>query len=131
MTDPRISSVIQALQQDDRVQVASIFGSVAQDRARPGSDLDIAVAGPRVLTVDERAELMLKLSRLAGREVDLVDLNDSAGPILQEALCRGRIVLRKDPEVLARILKRMWLDEADFMPLYRRILRERREEFLK
>jgi predicted nucleotidyltransferase len=53
-----------------------IFGSAVDERLRPGSDIDMAVAGlpPRVYF-----SAVSQASDLVGRPVDLVDLDDDTG----------------------------------------------------
>jgi predicted nucleotidyltransferase len=115
------------LEPDDRVALALVFGSVARGTSTPRSDLDVAVAGPRLLTDDERVELAQRLARAVGREVDLVDLGAARGLVASEALTGGVLLLNRDPELYARILRRTWFDRADFGPLRSRILEARRE----
>jgi predicted nucleotidyltransferase len=67
------------------------------------SDLDIAVAAESSLTFDQKYDLMKALSDAFMREIDLIDLQSVAGPILQEALCTG-IIIKKDSAMLFYLL---------------------------
>ncbi len=107
------------------VEVALLFGSVACGRATAGSDVDVAVAARRPLPLDERVDLQAAMSAAVGREVDLVDLQAVSGPLLAEAMTGGR-VLRKDNDLYAELIKKMWFNQADMMPLVRMILEQRR-----
>ena len=115
---------------EDDLVLALVFGSVATGRARPGSDLDIAVAGLAPMGSERLADLALGVSRLAGREVDILDLREAHGTILERILAEGVPVLMKSRQTWEEILRRHVFEEADFMPLYRRLLKERRERFL-
>ena len=43
-----------------------------------------------------------------GCPIDVVDLMSVAGPILQQALCKGRVLLKKRPGLYARLMLKMW-----------------------
>ena len=51
---------------------AFLFGSVLRGEEREGSDIDIFVVFGHDHRLVEQLDLMIKLSRLTGREVDLV-----------------------------------------------------------
>ena len=86
-SDPSISAADQRRVGDilgafDGVEAVYLFGSVAEGRARPESDLDLAVV-PRDQSVGEQKLEMLKRLAAAGFErVDLVFL-DGSDQILQ------------------------------------------------
>ena len=92
------------------VEMAFLFGSLAAGQGRMGSDLDLAVA--------------------IGLPVDLIDLAQAHGPLLQQIVTRGRMVLCKNRTLYAELLRRVAYDEADVMPYYRRILSERRQAWI-
>ncbi len=68
------------------VELALLFGSVARDAARDGSDVDVAVRAPGV----DLSQLSAQLSAAVGAEVDLVDLAGATIPLCQ-ALIRESI----------------------------------------
>jgi len=112
------------------VRLCVVFGSTASGKATSGSDLDLAVAADEPLTAEKRLELLEAVSAATGRTVDLIDLMTESGPILKQALSKGVIVQNSDKLLYARLISRMLFAEADMMPYYHRILRERRERFL-
>ena len=70
-----------------RVRELSVFGSAARGEMRPDSDIDLLVeflpeAEPGLL---DHAGLMLDLSELLGRKVDLVSKN-GLKPLIREAV---------------------------------------------
>jgi hypothetical protein len=89
------------------------------------------MAGEQKLTADERVRLVLALSAALGREIDLVDLQDVSGLILEQALCTGQVVKNADHDLYARLLKRLWYNQADMMPYVRRILEQRSSRWLQ
>jgi predicted nucleotidyltransferase len=112
------------------IQLCIVFGSAAAGRASPESDLDIAIAAGQPLTADRRLELIDAFSAATTKEIDLVDLMVVSGPILRQALSRGVVVQNRDKNLYARLISRMLFNQADMMPYYDRILRERRKRFL-
>ena len=110
--------------------MAGIFGSFAKGRVRGPSDVDVCVAGRKILSSRRKMDLANELAVLVKREVDLVDLCAVSGTILKEALGGARWVKRCDPVLFASIIKRQLFDDADFAPLYNRMLKTRRERFL-
>jgi hypothetical protein len=80
--------------------------------------------------LDQRVKTAIRLSRALHREVDLIDLQDVAGEILQQSLCQGTNLLQKDAGLYARLMQRLWFEQAEVMPYRWRILAERRRRFL-
>ena len=112
------------------VEMAFLFGSLAAGQGRMGSDLDLAVATVTPLTPQTKIELIEDLAVAIGRPVDLIDLAQAHGPLLQQIVTRGRMVLCKNRTLYAELLRRVAYDEADVMPYYRRMLSERRQAWL-
>ncbi len=111
------------------IPLAILFGSRATGGGTASSDLDVAVAGERSLSATEKMALIDELAEEFGCPVDLVDLQAVSGPILQQALCKGVVVVNDKPALRARLILRMWYNQADMMPNYRMILKKRAEAF--
>ena len=126
-SQPKLDLVRSILEKDPQILLAWVFGSVAQGKARPESDLDLAVVCDHPLTAEEQVEMSRLLEATLKMPVDLVDLSQAHGPIVAEALCRGVALIRRSPEHHAQLLKRMWLEEADFGPLRRQMQSARRK----
>lgn len=91
------------------VHAVYLFGSWATGNQRPDSDLDPAVLPPYDAKMSNRLELVSRLSEIARREVDLVDLRD-AGDILRfQGIATGAPIFKDHP---AKILA--W--EGESMP---------------
>ena len=131
MEDARIlSSVRDVLLRQPDIEFACVFGSFAQGRQTPASDIDVAVAAQAPIDPDRRLALNDEVASAAGRPVDLVDLHRAGPLLLTQALTRGRRVVKRDSRVLARLLVKMWYLNADLMPLVRMIQDTRRKRFL-
>jgi uncharacterized protein len=112
------------------VVLAFLFGSMAKDHARNDSDLDIAIATSSPLTSQAHLALIEDLALAFGRPVDLIDIDRTHNPLLQQILTKGRRVLCHDRTRYAELLLRMVYEEADYMPYYRRILSDRRQAWI-
>jgi len=128
--DDIILKIREVLKDEPEIGFASLFGSAARDRLTLESDIDIAVAAERPLSYEQRLHLISVFSRVLHREVDLVDLQSVSGPILQQALCKGVHVKKTSLRLLAQLLKKMWYNQADMMPLSRMIAKKHCERFV-
>lgn len=126
-----LEKALQTFQQKHlAVGVIGYFGSYAKNTARPDSDVDICIATDRPLAAETKLQYLSELTLLLTKEVDLLDLHSANGVILKEALHTAKWI-RKDPATFAQILKRMLFEQADFQPYYQRMLKGKRERFLK
>ena len=92
-----LQRAVDFLDQRFGVDVLWVYGSEAQDRARPDSDVDLGALFRRRPTSLERFDAAIDLGNLLGRDVDLVDL-DSVSPVLvRQVLQTGRLVADREP----------------------------------
>lgn len=117
------------LRQPD-IELALVFGSLAQGRQTRASDIDVAIAAREPIDSQRRLALTDAIASAEGRPVDLVDLHRAGPLVLTQALTRGKRILKRDSNVLARLLVKMWYLNADLMPLVRMIQDTRRKRFL-
>ena len=117
------------LKSEQSIRLAILFGSIARGTARTDSDVDLAVLQDQPLSIIEKTALIEKISVISGRPVDLIDLTTVGEPLLGEIL-RGKRLTGSD-ENFARLLTRHLVDTADFLPLQQRILKERRDAWIK
>jgi len=80
----------EVLQGRQDVYLALLFGSQARGKARPDSDLDVAVQGENLDVLD----LYRDLSLATRREVDVVDLS-RVGFALLNAIVRDHVVIHQ------------------------------------
>lgn len=125
------ATITRILRGHDAVDAAWLFGSVAQNAADRESDLDVAVLGPQPLPAHLKMKLIEELAQETGRAVDLVDLQATHGPIVGRILQDGVRLFCDDTTLYAERMKRWWLDQADWRPYRRRILKERRERWIE
>lgn len=99
-------AIANALRSIPEIITAYLFGSRATGRARPDSDLDVAVHLTPGLSAEQRLELMLSAIAALGRELgplgertDLLDLDLDrvSSAIAFQVIRHGRRVLDRDP----------------------------------
>lgn len=74
--------------------------------------------------------LMEELAELIGRPIDLIDLQTVGEPLQRQILKQhGKRIFGKDA-LYAEFIKWHVFEEADCMPYYRRILKERRNTWI-
>ena len=122
--------ILTSLQTVEGLELAVVFGSVAQGNARFDSDLDIAVRYVAPLNADEKFTLIRALGAASGRPVDLIDLRTSGPIVARQALTTGKRLVGTDTDFTSQ-LSRTLIDYADFAPLIERTLRERRDAWMK
>ena len=124
------AAIAAVLERHPSVTMGMLFGSLAAGRGRPDSDLDLAVSSSVPLTAHARIELIDDLAAAVGRPIDLIDLSQAHGPLLQQVLTTGRLVLCRNRSEYAELLRRLAYEEADVMPYYRQILATRRQAWI-
>ena len=128
--DDTIESIREVLSESSPVDVAFVFGSASRDQLKDDSDVDVAVAGATALSSAEKMTLIEALALATGRPVDLIDLRTSPPLVFRQALTTGTCVVRRDRTLYADLLKRLWYDHADLLPLHDQILTYRRAKFI-
>ena len=73
--DPALGETLRAaLAGFPSLRLAIVYGSVARQRARADSDLDMAVLADRPLSAEQRIAIIEAVSQATRRPVDMVDL---------------------------------------------------------
>lgn len=124
-----IAQVQSVLATHPGIELAYVFGSVASGRARPDSDLDVAVQSSQPLDSAMRMQLIEEFALATGRPVDLIDLHTVGEPLLGQILKHGQRIVGSNTlhaELLARHVYAM----EDFMPYVTRMLEERRRAWI-
>lgn len=111
------------------VRLAVVFGSVARGQHGPGSDLDLAIQCDQALSTSQKVALIDALALATGRPIDLIDLKTVGQPLLNQIVRHGLLLLGSR-DLWAQLIYRNLVDQADFVPLRNRILRERRERWI-
>ncbi|MFO7553508.1 MAG: nucleotidyltransferase domain-containing protein [Haliea sp.] len=118
----------EVLARHSELRLAILFGSQASGQATHDSDIDLGVLAHSPLSAEFKLELMQQIALECGHPVDIVDLHGAGEPILGQVL-KGKRLLGDDTSY-AQLLTRHLLDAADFLPLQRRILAERKAAWI-
>jgi predicted nucleotidyltransferase len=119
----REDDLVAFLAAQEDIAAAYLFGSLAQGRANPRSDVDIAILLGSIPdepggTTDRQLQLMGDLERFADREVDVVILN-TAPPLLQHQVpLKGRLLYERDRLARVEFEVRAGKIYADLKPMY-------------
>ena len=110
-------------------KLAILFGSLAMGNATGDSDIDLALLSDAPISSSKKLELVEQIGAKFGRPVDIVDLFFAAEPVLGQVF-KGKRLLGDDV-TYARLLTKHLINTADFVPLQKRILTERRNAWIK
>ena len=104
-----------------RLELVIRFGSTVANRARPDSDLDIAVLAERELSLADQERIVIGLSRRHGIPEDKIDLVDlrRAPPLLQHEVAEQGELLEGDPDEFLRFRVSAWKVHQDTARLRR------------
>ena len=97
-------SLRQVLQVDDRIAYALLFGSAARGDTTSFSDVDVAIGLRSGVKFDlhDIGGLVSELERAAGRDVDVVILDEAPPGLAYRVFRDGRCSARRPPSVLRR-----------------------------
>jgi predicted nucleotidyltransferase len=118
-------AIREVLQGDDRIAFGLIFGSAARDQLTPFSDIDVAVglrAGVSFSATDIGA-LVSRLEAAAGRDVDLVILNEAPPGLAYRVFRDGRLIIEADRAARVARQARAIVEYLDFKPFEERFAR--------
>jgi uncharacterized protein len=106
----------------ENVELAFVFGSVAKQQSRTGSDIDIALLLQDLPSDEKRLELRThlsgELSELLGQEADVVLLN-TAGSILKYQVARDGQLIFERHKGQAKIFRLKTIKEYfDYLPIF-------------
>ena len=105
-----LNSVRDVLLRQPDIEFACVFGSFADGRQTPASDIDVAVAARTPIEAQRRLELIDAIASAIGRPVDLVDLH-RAGPLADAGADQGKA--SSSGTVCSRDLVKMWKCRRD------------------
>lgn len=128
-TEELVAAIAEALDPLPEVRAAWLFGSQVSGRARPGSDLDVAIAYVPALerSLRERARRRVVVAladRLGalGERADVVDLHDSDPAVAFAAIRDGVLALERDRDERCGVVSyvaRRYDDDAPRRALFR------------
>jgi predicted nucleotidyltransferase len=116
-------AVARRLAKRREIQAAYIFGSVATGRARPGSDVDVAVLVDRRVRPSQMLKYRLRLmadlgSALRRSDVEVVILNDASPLLAHRVLSRGKLVFERSASARVQFQVRTAGRYLDLIPMF-------------
>lgn len=122
-----IKSLVDYLATQPDVLAAYLFGSYATGKARPGSDVDVAVllsGTDKMERFERRLQLMGEVEEALGRRpADVVVLNDAPPLLTHQVLREGRLVFERNRAARVEFEVRAGQMYTDLVPM-RRFFRE-------
>jgi len=124
LSPQRLAELSKVFRSESAVVAAWLFGSVAQGRATPLSDVDFAVLlrpnSPqgldRFVLLDRLANALADLLGISDQSIDVIPLNDQ-GVLFQHSVLRtGRLVYETDPRARALFVSSVLRRYFDFRP---------------
>lgn len=117
---PRMADFFAA---DERVLIAYLFGSQAQGKAHPRSDVDVAVRVQGNPSLEERDALRTEweeaLSGLLGRnDVEVVVLNGADLSLRHQVVTHGQVLFAREPAWVIADWNRTFKEYFDVKPLW-------------
>ena len=123
--------ITEVLYNSRNIQFAYLIGSLARDKARFGSDLDIAVYFEDKPNLLDIGMLVNELEKVTEYNVDLILLNDlynSNPKLAYSVIGEGDLLLCRNEKLLISYKANTYMEYFDFKPaadLFYRKLRER------
>ncbi len=100
------------------IEICILFGSAAKNKLNENSDIDIAVA-LKDSSFDAMNSIKELLENSLKRDIDFIDLKNAHGLILKEIVGNGILLINRNMILFRNIVKRMWYEGEDYLPLVR------------
>jgi predicted nucleotidyltransferase len=114
--------IIAYFKKKEGVIAVYLFGSYAEGKERPLSDIDIGILFDRKdrdSAKEKRNDYMLELARVLRKDIHPVILNSASEELLRQIFLKGKCILINDSRKLARYKMVMFTKIAEFA-YYRR-----------
>jgi predicted nucleotidyltransferase len=94
------SSLAEYFSKSNEVVAAYVFGSYAENIARPDSDIDVAIIMEPVSrdTLEYRLAVMEDIKRLTGLDADVIVLNEAPIMLQFQIIQKGKVVFERDAD---------------------------------
>ena len=114
-----IDRLRRALETEQDLAYALVFGSTARGSRRGGSDVDVAVEMSADAPRDPQAigGLVSRLEAATGMSIDLLLLDEAPSPVAYRVFRDGQVLLERDHAALAARKARAIIEYLDFKPI--------------
>ncbi|MBI5490588.1 MAG: nucleotidyltransferase domain-containing protein [Deltaproteobacteria bacterium] len=119
--DSTFDQIVARLRGLPGLRFVALFGSAASGRATARSDLDIAVSVGHDgrPSFDEQLTLSASLSGIAGRDVDLVVVEEASTILRRQIALQGRALWEREHGNFIRFQASAAFEYEDFAPVFR------------
>ncbi len=119
------------LNQNEKIELAILFGSYAKGTQNSHSDLDLAIqlVSNQELNARKKLNYILETGELLGVNVDLVDLKRIGQPLLSQVVKYGKLLKGSRKQYAELAIKNINTTQ-DFLPYIDRMMEERRNRCL-
>jgi uncharacterized protein len=118
--DDLVKDLQAALADRGDVRFAILFGSSVTRGPEAARDVDLAISTATPLSLDAMVALADDLERVAGKPVDLVELDAANTLVRWEVVRTGRVVTAHDPDALRAFQARVPAEYDDLRPYLER-----------
>ncbi|MCH7226439.1 nucleotidyltransferase domain-containing protein [Haloferula sp. A504] len=122
-----ISALQPILEGSPDIDLAILFGSFAEGRSGPSSDLDLAVSCGAAMTPERRQELSDRIAGKTGRSVDIIDLATTGGALLGRVLRHGQTLVDRRAGARGLLYERLLDWQEDLRPAVEDMMSQRRQ----
>ncbi|MBI5049283.1 MAG: nucleotidyltransferase domain-containing protein [Nitrospirae bacterium] len=107
-------SLMEFLKSDANIIFAFVFGSYAKGRQKPFSDIDIAIYFKNPPKDVELLFIINKLSELAGKDIDLIVLNNASAFLRHQVMKYGIPLAVKDHYIYTKFREKTITDYDEY-----------------
>lgn len=115
------------LEDNEKIELAILFGSYAKGTQTSHSDLDLAIqlALGANINAKQKLDYIQNIGELLGVNIDLIDLNKVGQPLLSQVLKYGKLLKGGQTQYAELAIKNINTVQ-DFLPYIDRMMAERR-----
>ena len=117
MKEPIDKKIVNYFKDKNEVVAVYLFGSYARGKEKPFSDIDIGIIfkkSERKKNLEEVDRYLPGLSRALRRDAHLVIMNSAGEELLKQVFMKGKCLLVRDAQLLARLKTIMFSRIAEF-----------------
>lgn len=111
-----LSILPEIFEQFPPVEIVFLFGSLAENRARRDSDLDLGIEGDPEKLEERRLDMLTELARRGFSRVDLVFLRQAPPALAHQAVKHNHVVYARDDACMGTVFSYYVRKHLDIRP---------------
>lgn len=96
LSEEQLAKIKDFLQKKVEPYLIILFGSAAQGKLRPDSDLDLAFLSDYIVNDEDNFFNAADLAEIIGRDVDLIDLSKASTVFKAQIIGKGKVIYSSD-----------------------------------